>query len=75
MLECVLTHLRKTGRQPLLSAHDLASTIIEHCAGVLSLEANHPNPEYGLLEVFGSAIGKVVGVGENYEQEIVLINM
>jgi hypothetical protein len=39
---------------------DLASIIIEKCSGVLNTSTENLGSPYDVLDVFGSAIGKVV---------------
>jgi hypothetical protein len=60
VLDSVLKYIRSRDRPPLFKPHGLASVIIEHCTGVLTTASNRLTPEYGILDVFGSAIRKVV---------------
>lgn len=59
-LDDILQYIRSNDRKPILTAHDLASVIIEKSTGVLNSGTDLASSPYNILDVFGSAIGKVV---------------
>lgn len=62
VLDSVLKYVRSKDRKPIFKPHDLATVIIERCTGVLASANNRLTPGYNIVDVFGSAIGKVVCV-------------
>jgi hypothetical protein len=62
ILDLLLKSLRKRQRKPIVSMFDLASVIIQRCAGLVAAQHERLPQEYDMLGKFRKAIGLIVSI-------------
>jgi hypothetical protein len=60
ILDFLLQYLTRRDRSPLLSICDLASLIVQRCAGLIGSEHRHLPSEYNIVGSIARSIGKIV---------------